>query len=70
MLPVGPGFSCEVNFFRSSVAETNRVFQMKTVETTRATVQAVPPSIPYAAPVSHAGPKITFQREAGAVRYL
>ena len=44
--PSTTGCSCEVNLFISGVAETNVVRQIKIVETTRAIVQASPPSMP------------------------
>lgn len=40
------GFSDEVNFLISAVAETRRIRQMKIVEMIRAIVQATPPSMP------------------------
>jgi len=40
------GFSSEVSFNSSGVADTTLVSQMKIEETTNATVHAAPPSIP------------------------
>src|SRR5438876_7422855 len=51
------GFSCEVNLFISSVADTSLVRQIKMVETTIAAVHAIPPSMPKLPPVNHAGPR-------------
>ncbi len=50
------GFSSVVSFLSSGVAFSHGVRQRKIVEMTRATVQATPPSMPYAPPVNHAGP--------------
>src|SRR5918999_6493059 len=50
------GFSSEVSFSSSGVAETKRVRQINSVETTSAMLHATPPSMPYVPPVSHAGP--------------